>query len=233
MNTNIKFLFVALGLTVIAAIFTVLVLNGTFETIDSDINVFLTSLCTPFVEQTMILITALGGTKVSFILTVSAIGVLLYRKRFYLNFLLINAMSGGVIITYIIKKMVARERIAETAYMNIWGLFTDKISYSYPSGHSVKALLFFMVLAYFIYLEIENKKIKFIGISFFALLTFLIGVGQVLLERHYITDVVGGYLIALAWLSFCIAFTKPLITYIWDVAPEGTRKIIEQKIRMN
>ncbi|WP_353893941.1 phosphatase PAP2 family protein [Proteinivorax hydrogeniformans] len=232
MNTNIKFLLIALGITVISVLFTGMLLNGTFETFDNVINDFLTSIRTPFVEQMMIAITALGGTKVSFILTVAAIGTLLYKKRFYLNFLLINAMGGGVIITYIIKKAVARERIAETAYMNIWGFFTDRISYSYPSGHSVKALLFFAIIAYFIYLEVDDKKLKGLGIFIASLTTLLIGLGQVILERHYITDVIGGFLIALAWVALCIAFTGPLIRWVWDKFSLNFKRSIEKLVSL-
>jgi len=72
--------------------------------------------------------------------------------------------------------------------------------FSFPSGHSMISLAFFLALAIVVWHARGGRW----GVAATALAlagSLLIGVSRVYLGDHYLTDVVGGYLAAVLWLS--------------------------------
>lgn len=72
--------------------------------------------------------------------------------------------------------------------------------YSFPSGHSMVSMAFYGYLIYLIYKHIKNKYLKCFLITTLSLLIFLIGVSRVYLGVHYISDVIAGFVISIAYL---------------------------------
>ncbi|QNO13280.1 phosphatase PAP2 family protein [Alkalicella caledoniensis] len=114
--------------------------------------------------------------------------------------------------------------------MNIWGLFSDQVSYSFPSGHALKAMLLFGVLIYTIYHEMKSRKLKGFLITFLVIAITLVGVGQVIRDRHFASDIIGGYFAAVAWLTFCMAVNRKVFNYLWEKLPHRTRERFEQSL---
>lgn len=77
--------------------------------------------------------------------------------------------------------------------------------YSFPSGHSMVSMAFYGLLIYLVYKNIKNRKLKYIICVLLTLLIMVIGVSRIYLGVHYATDVMGGFLISLAYL---IIFTQ-------------------------
>lgn len=69
--------------------------------------------------------------------------------------------------------------------------------YSYPSGHSLSGAAVYFTLA--ILLCQESRS--FIVLSFASLLIFLISLSRVYLGVHYISDVMAGVLLGIAWAA--------------------------------
>lgn len=82
--------------------------------------------------------------------------------------------------------------------------------YSFPSGHSMVSMAFYGYLIYLIYNNIKNKYLRTILILILSLLIFLIGLSRIYLGVHYVSDVIAGFVISIAYL---IIFTK--IIYKW------------------
>jgi len=228
---EVGFLLISLGLTIATVILTFFIITKDLSAFDESIHNWFSSWWIPSLDPLMKVVTFLAHTKTSFILTVIGLSLLFYKKLYHLSFILLSSMGGGVVITYLMKSTIARDRPAEIAHMNIWGLFTDKISYSFPSGHALKGTLIFGVLIYAIHLEMEHKLLKRFLISSLGTIIVLIGVGQILLDRHFASDIMGGYLVALAWLTLCMALTRPVLAWLWGILPKEARVKIEQKFR--
>jgi len=87
----------------------------------------------------------------------------------------------------------------------------EESGYSLPSGHSMVSMAFYGWLMYLSYKFIENKYIKWSLISILGLLIIIIGVSRIYLGVHYTTDVIGGFLISIAYLMIYIGITKKFI----------------------
>lgn len=116
--------------------------------------------------------------------------------------------SNLVIITIlnqVFKAMLQRPRPTEYRIINETG-------YSFPSGHSMVSMAFYGYLIYLIYKHIKNKYLKWSLIILLSLLIFSIGFSRIYLGVHYVSDVIAGFVISIAYL---IVFTR--ITSKWKI----------------
>lgn len=81
----------------------------------------------------------------------------------------------------------------------------DETGYSFPSGHSMISAAFYGLIIYFIWKNVKNTKLKYISCILLALLILLIGISRIYLGVHYASDVLGGFIISIAYL---IIFTS-------------------------
>lgn len=125
----------------------------------------------------------------------------LWGKKTYIIPLL-AVISGGGLFNLIGKLALHRER-PETA------LYTES-TFSFPSGHSTVAVAFFGFIIYI--LMRGGLKLKYkICISFFGVvLILLVGLSRLYLGVHFLSDVIGGYLLGLFWLAIGIAIAEYL-----------------------
>lgn len=78
-------------------------------------------------------------------------------------------------------------------------------SYSYPSGHSMGAMIGYGLLAYLVLLRVRRPMAR-AGVTAAAALTILaIGLSRLVLGVHYFTDVIGGYAAGAVWLALALA----------------------------
>jgi undecaprenyl-diphosphatase len=101
-------------------------------------------------------------------------------------------MVGALILRSSLKILVARPRpeLSSTA----WD------SYSYPSGHVVDGLCFYLALAITINESLDNKNKRIIVWVIPVIIVALISVSRIYLKVHYPTDVIGGILLGALWL---------------------------------
>lgn len=70
--------------------------------------------------------------------------------------------------------------------------------FSYPSTHAMLAFAFFIPLFYLLSCNISNRAGRYSVVILGFIPTFVIGFSRVYLEKHYVTDVAGGYLLSAA-----------------------------------
>ena len=124
-----------------------------------------------------------------------------------------NKKVGGLIalnliiitvLNLVIKEIIHRPR--PTGFRLI-----EEFGYSFPSGHSMVSGAFYGFIIYLVYKYVQDKKLKIFLIFSLSLLILLIGVSRIYLGVHYTTDVIGGFLISLAYL---VIYTSIVMKFI-------------------
>ena len=90
----------------------------------------------------------------------------------------------------------------------------EENSYSFPSGHSMISTAFYGLIIYLIYKNVKDTKKKYILISLLFLLIILIGISRIYLGVHYLSDVAGGFFIAIAYLMVYISTIQIINEYL-------------------
>ena len=120
---------------------------------------------------------------------------IIIKNKWYFYTLSSSYLLSGIVV-FITKILVARPRPLEA-------LIKIPSSYSFPSGHTLTSLIFYMTLFYLM----TEKSNKLITIKFGLLFWFLILVvafSRVCLGVHFFSDVVGGFILGMPCLLCCI-----------------------------
>lgn len=125
--------------------------------------------------------------------TVVLASIVMVRRRYRHAFFLL-LIAAGNILTPVIKMVFERQRPEPTEAL----LLAHERSFGFPSGHAVAIVLACAAVLFVVHPT--STIIRQRVVVFALLLTFLVGVSRVYLGVHWPTDVLGGYVIAAAWL---------------------------------
>lgn len=76
----------------------------------------------------------------------------------------------------------------------------------FPSGHTLSTIVCLGFLLYFLLPRIKSNTYKFLLIFVAFLIAFYIGFSRLYIGDHYLTDVIAGYAVCIAW--FGLSFTS-------------------------
>lgn len=159
---------------------------------DHQLHSYLLSARTPELINFFLLITSLAST--SFAVSVSIVFVILLffkkKKNYLLPFFI--SLLGGMLTNFLSKFLIRRLRPIEPVY--------TEISYSFPSAHSTLAVVLYGFIFYYFWKQAKKRATKNLILVFGILLILAIGFSRIYLGVHFFSDVVGGYLLGLAWL---------------------------------
>lgn len=114
------------------------------------------------------------------------------------------AIFGNLIIVFLINTFLKIIFQRERPLVDNW--LVKEFGYSFPSAHSMVSMAFYGFLIYLIYTNIEKKKWKYPVIILLSLIILLIGISRIYLGVHYLSDVLAGFLISIAYLVIFIYF---------------------------
>lgn len=102
--------------------------------------------------------------------------------------------------------------------------------FSFPSGHSMVAMAFFGLLAWFVWRYEKDRRQRVALLVAFGLVIVMIGLSRIYLGVHYASDVVAGFCLSLVWLSLYTRLAVPL--FMGDVEEPlghdvGARALLE------
>lgn len=120
---------------------------------------------------------------------------LIIKNKWYFYTLSSSYLLSGIVV-FITKILVARPRPLEA-------LIKIPSSYSFPSGHTLTSLIFYMTLFYLM-TEKSNKLIRITFGLLFCFLIVVVGFSRVCLGVHFFSDVVGGFILGMPCLLCCI-----------------------------
>jgi undecaprenyl-diphosphatase len=118
--------------------------------------------------------------------------------------LLVTAIGGAALLDTILKLHFRRIRPTVP-----WALVTEH-SFSFPSGHSVGAVVLYGILTYLIWSHLHDFAQRAAVIASALLLIAGIGISRVYIGVHYPTDVAAGYAVGLIWLLTLIGANEYL-----------------------
>ena len=146
----------------------------------------------------MLFCTFIGSVKVFLPATLLLAGLLWWRHKRQDALLLLIAVAGAAALNFSLKLHFRRLR------PDVPWAFTHEHTFSFPSGHSLFAMVLYGVVTYLLLLRVRSgvgRSAMVVG----ALATVsAIGVSRVYLGVHYPTDVAAGYLVGLVWLGAAI-----------------------------
>ena len=172
---------------------TIFVITGVTTEIDNSFYSFVHNKLS-FLHDYFLFITKFGDEEIVIIL-ILLFTLLLSDKRFILLPLI------GFIVNSSLKVFIHRDRPSVLHLV-------EESSFSYPSGHSMISVVLYGYLIYFISKHINNKIIRRCLISILVFVIISIGISRVYVGVHYISDVIGGYLVGLITLLGGINYVK-------------------------
>ena len=140
------------------------------------------------------------------IIVVGLISIFIIKDK-KINISFVVCLILGVIINNVIKIIFARAR------PDINPLMIEN-TYSFPSGHSMMSMILYGYLIYLIYNYFKSKKYKWLLICVLSILILCIGFSRIYLGVHYVSDVVGGFVLGIAYLILYIDISKKVIKKI-------------------
>lgn len=158
---------------------------------------------TPFMAKIFYFITNLASPEYIAIPIGIALVYLYLKKEIAYLYALILTFIGTEGSVFLLKILINRARPGADIAYYLEG------SKSFPSGHSAIAVAVFGFLTYYLihhYLKGRGKKTLLIVLG--SILIGLIGFSRLYLEVHYLSDVIGGFLIGGLWLVAGITFRE-------------------------
>jgi undecaprenyl-diphosphatase len=139
----------------------------------------------------------LGGPPFLTLLTVVAAGFVLVRgRRRLVVFLVVTCLGGGLIDTAV-KLVVARPRpVVDHPIAEAFGK-------SFPSGHAMSSTVVYGALLLVFLPAAGRRRRALVALTMAVVLA--VGCSRLLLGVHFVSDVLGGFVLGLAWLIASVA----------------------------
>ena len=198
MDMIISFIF----LFIVFLIWSIMMLKGKLNKIDNDFysKIKITNNKTKIWK----LVTLFADAKVIAVLCIVLL-IFLENKRVPIA-IIINMIIMWFLIG-ILKNTFKRERPSKNRLVNEKG-------YSYPSGHTMTATIFYGFIIFLIIISNLTMPIKIIFISLLSLIILLVGYTRIYLGVHYLSDVIGAILFGSSYLLLYIFFTYFILNFI-------------------
>jgi undecaprenyl-diphosphatase len=177
-------------------------------------NPFLHAISSPALDLVMNAITTIGDVPFVSIMFVIAMAYLLYQHLRAEALFLATAILGSIALNGILKVFIQRPRPPLP-----WAHVLP--DYSFPSGHSMNSLVFYLAIALIIWTRAKAPAGS-IAVIAALLIAISVGLSRIYLGYHYLSDVVGGFAAGLAWL-LVVALAFETIPRAWVRRPWARR----------
>jgi membrane-associated phospholipid phosphatase len=180
----------------------------TIVRVDGRFAVALHTHATPAATTGFEVVTRLGSTAVLFaVAAVAAAYLARLGRRTDAAFVLL-AFAGAEALTWSLKAVFQRER------PNFDDPIATASSFSFPSGHALVSFAVYGALAYVLLESLRSRRARAACVAGAAVLVTTIGFSRLYLGVHYLSDVLAGYAVALAWLLVIVTVRQrqPLLS---------------------
>ena len=173
--------------------------------VDVHVSTWMQAHHVPALTTAMLVITHAHSSIGMSVATIVFALVLARMREWYWIATLALAMIGGALVNLGIKRAYERARPA----------FDDPLikldSFSFPSGHTAGATLFYGVLGAFLVSRYFSPRIRARIVAAAIVMVALVAFSRVYLGAHYLSDVVAAACSSTAWLVLCLSGVHALI----------------------
>jgi membrane-associated phospholipid phosphatase len=209
----VEALLAALGLVVFVLLAEAFVRGGQVVSIDDNVSRWAAGGLPPGVEWAARLVTWLGAAVGTAVVTVTSV-VVLWRASRRVDALFVGASVVGITITVAILKAVYERARPDTG-----SPIRLPHSSSFPSGHAATAVVLYGAIGLLL-AERACSRLRAVGwLVAAAAVALAIGWSRVLLNVHFVSDVLAGFAVGLAFLC-CAAIVRDLVAA--GAAPPAT-----------
>ena len=187
------------ALLVYAAIATDVVHDGPLSELDVDVATWVAASMPSWAEWLARPFTWVGGTVGATLVVIVATVVLLVRRARVEAALLVVAALGIQLLVFTGKDGYDLPRPDEGSAISL------PSSPSFPSGHAATGIAVFGLLGILAATVARTRTQRVVAVCAGFGLAFAIGASRVVLNVHYVSDVLAGWCLGLAWLATCIA----------------------------
>ncbi len=163
-------------------------------------------------------VTALGGSVVITIVTLSAAGFLLLSGKRGAALYVLAAIVGATILSFSIKAGIERPR------PDLFPHGAPVYTASFPSGHATGAAATYLTLGALLARFQRHRRLKIYLLALATILTLLIGLSRLYLGVHWPSDVLAGWTLGSCWALLCWLVARQLqrrgkVEYEPEVSP--------------
>lgn len=176
--------------------------NGFFY--DEAVVQWVNETSTTSLVKLMNIISLIGSSEVVLLLTFGIAAILALKRKWFYTLFFLTVSVGGVAVNFILKVIFQRERPGEMSYIEVFNLSLEIPSYSFPSGHTMRATILLLFLIYISYHFIKHTVIK--SFSYIACFITMIGVAlsRLFLDAHFLSDTLAAISMSVLWFCLCL-----------------------------
>lgn len=197
---------------------------GVFEdqrvtSLDHSIMRWVASHRTTTLNKVAVDVTALGSVTLVTLFAVGALFVLTVARDFRGALHLVLALLGSTWMIFALKGFFGRPRPFADRLMDAGG-------YSYPSGHSMSAVVLYVTLALVGSRHFKGPAYRHMLIALAVVVTFLVAASRVYLGVHWPTDVTSGTALGAGWAVLLAAGFAYVDERMAQIRAERERKAV-------
>lgn len=167
---------------------------------DQAVYNFFQTLRTPWADHILVAVTELGDSFVNICLSVAVLLVLFFKRCYRTAGYWLLTVLGGLIGVQVLKWLIHLPRPV--------ALYQGSSTYGFPSGHTTMSVIIYGFLAILIARKLSSTLRWRLFVTVFAI-SFFIALSRLYLGVHWLSDVLGGFLIGTSWTTLLgIAYIK-------------------------
>lgn len=169
---------------------------------DREVTLAMRELQSPLNDRIARIVTFFGGHLFVLPATLLVTAALWLKHHRASALLFAGSVVGGFGLNALLKIGFARER------PDLWPALVNEITYSFPSGHATMATVFFGGAAAVVLHLSRHPLGRAAALVLATTAILMIAASRVYLGAHWTTDVAGGVLVGLFWVSVCSTGTQ-------------------------
>jgi len=187
---------VAFGFVLLTVVIYRLSTHGPLRSLDGSVANWLVRFHHPSLREAVLVATYLGNWKVLLLVLAATVLIFHEERRFSRGLALVISIAGAGGLAELLKVLIARPRPRAALY--------HVAGYGFPSGHAMLAVSFYGMGVWLVLCSGWRRRWKALSCAGLVLIMLLVGASRVYLRAHWLSDVLGGYAAAGAWLAVCV-----------------------------